>query len=105
MKKKGIKTLVALGGWNDSKGSKYSKMVSTKESRRKFILSALVFIEKYGFQGLDLDWEYPVCWQVRFSFWALYCTCIKYLVKNDFSTSKILTVKLFKGQLQGGASL
>jgi len=29
----------------------------------------------------------------------------KYLVKNDFSTSKILTVKLFKGQLQGRASL
>ena len=102
MKNKGIKTLVALGGWNDSKGSKYSKMVSTKESRRKFILSALVFIEKYGFQGLDLDWEYPVCWQVRFSFWALYCTCIS---MNDFSTSKILTVKLVKGKLQGRASL
>ena len=95
MKKKGIKTLVALGGWNDSKGNKYSKMVSTKESRRKFILSALVFIEKYGFQGLDLDWEYPVCWQVLFLFFALCCTYI--YLKNDFSTSKILTVKPFKG--------
>ena len=56
--------MVALGGWNDSEGSKYSKMVSQRSSRKKFIDSALAFIEKYGFEGLDLDWEYPVCWQV-----------------------------------------
>ena len=55
---------MALGGWNDSEGSKYSRMVATKASRKKFIDSALQFIEKYGFEGLDLDWEYPVCWQV-----------------------------------------
>ena len=64
MKNKGIRTLVALGGWNDSEGNKYSRMVATKASRTKFIASALQFIEKYGFEGLDLDWEYPVCWQV-----------------------------------------
>ena len=55
---------MALGGWNDSEGNKYSRMVSTQASRKKFIDSALQFIEKYGFEGLDLDWEYPVCWQV-----------------------------------------
>ena len=64
LKNKGIRTLVALGGWNDSEGNKYSRMVATQASRKKFIDSALQFIEKYGFEGLDLDWEYPVCWQV-----------------------------------------
>ena len=64
LKKHGIITSVALGGWTDSNDDKYSRMVKTKESRTKFIDSALSFIETFGYQGLDLDWEYPVCWQV-----------------------------------------
>ncbi|XP_072751718.1 probable chitinase 10 [Anoplolepis gracilipes] len=64
-KSKGIKVLMALGGWNDSAGDKYSKLVNSPNARQKFIAQALHFIEKYDFEGLDLDWEYPVCWQVE----------------------------------------
>ena len=64
LKEQGVITSVALGGWNDSKDDKYSRMVATKKSRKKFIDSAISFIETFGYQGLDLDWEYPVCWQV-----------------------------------------
>ncbi|XP_051164101.1 probable chitinase 10 [Leptopilina boulardi] len=63
-KSKGKKVLIALGGWNDSQGDKYSRLVNSPESRKKFISHAVQFIEKYNFDGLDLDWEYPVCWQV-----------------------------------------
>ncbi|XP_005191759.1 probable chitinase 10 [Musca domestica] len=63
-KKKGLKVTVAIGGWNDSLGSKYARMVLDPQARRRFIESVLAFCEKYGFEGLDLDWEYPVCWQV-----------------------------------------
>ena len=58
------KVSVAIGGWNDSLGSKYSVMVNSPALRTKFIKSVLDFLEKYGFDGLDLDWEYPACWQV-----------------------------------------
>jgi len=41
-------------------------MVNDPASRQRFIETAIEFIEKFGFDGLDLDWEYPVCWQVTF---------------------------------------
>lgn len=62
--KKGRKVLLALGGWNDSAGDKYSKLVSSPSSRAAFIEHAVEFLKKYDFDGLDLDWEYPKCWQV-----------------------------------------
>ena len=64
LKARGTKVILALGGWNDSAGNKYSRLVNSSKNRKKFIENVIVFIEKHGFQGLDLDWEYPVCWQV-----------------------------------------
>lgn len=59
-----IKTILGLGGWTDSAGDKYSRLVNNPSSRQNFIQNALQFIDKYGFDGLDFDWEYPKCWQV-----------------------------------------
>jgi len=64
LKEKGVRVSIALGGWNDSEGDKYSRMVNSPSSRAKFVKEAIKFIEKWGFQGIDLDWEYPKCWQV-----------------------------------------
>lgn len=64
-KAKGLKVSLALGGWNDSQGDKYSRLVNSPAARARFIKHVLEFLEKYNFDGLDLDWEYPKCWQVR----------------------------------------
>ena len=50
---------LALGGWNDSKGDKYSRLVNNPAARARFIAHVIGFIEEHDFDGLDLDWEYP----------------------------------------------
>lgn len=55
-KKPSLRTAVTVGGW-DMNMAHYSTMVSTRENRQKFIRSAIAFVRRYGFDGLDFDWE------------------------------------------------
>ena len=57
------KVLISLGGWADSAGNKYSKLVNNKALRQKFVEGSLAFLKKYNFDGLVLEWHFPVCWQ------------------------------------------
>ena len=68
MKNHALKIMIALGGWKDSKGSKYTRMVRDAASRKRFIDDAVRFLETHNFDGLDLDWEYPACPQVCLNF-------------------------------------
>ena len=50
-------TMISVGGWTLS--SRFSDAALTAASRSKFAASAVAFIRKYGFDGVDIDWEYP----------------------------------------------
>ena len=43
LKQHGVKVLIAIGGWNDSKGNKYSRLVNRLVFLKKIALPCLVY--------------------------------------------------------------
>lgn len=59
-----MQTWIAIGGFDFSNAdatthTTWSDMVASKTDRAAFIESLIRFMDHYGFQGADLDWEYP----------------------------------------------
>jgi GH18 family chitinase len=58
-----MQTWIAIGGFDFSNPgpthTTWSDMVSTSANRARFISSLIDFMTRWGFQGAELDWEYP----------------------------------------------
>lgn len=59
-----LQVVIALGGWTFNDNGTiwqpvFSDIVSTESKRAKFISNLKTFMNRYGFDGVDLDWEYP----------------------------------------------
>lgn len=52
-----LKTLISVGGWTWS--GNFSSAAETPEKRQRFARSCAAFASRYGFDGVDIDWEYP----------------------------------------------
>lgn len=51
-----IKIVLSVGGWG---AGGFSAMAITEAGRKAFARSCLNAAEKYGLDGIDIDWEYP----------------------------------------------
>ncbi|KAJ5501720.1 Glycoside hydrolase superfamily [Penicillium expansum] len=62
-KKPGLQAFISIGGWSFTDPGPtqkaYTNMVSSEGNRAMFINNIINFMETYGFDGADLDWEYP----------------------------------------------
>jgi GH18 family chitinase len=54
-----LKTLISIGGWTLS--DKFSSSLATEGERAALARSALAYMKLNHFDGIDIDWEFPVC--------------------------------------------
>ena len=52
-----LKTILSVGGWTWS--NRFSDTAASDQTRKNFAKSAVDVLRAYGFDGVDLDWEYP----------------------------------------------
>jgi chitinase len=53
-----LKVLISVGGWSQS--GLFSDVAASAEARTHFAESCASFVTAHGFDGLDIDWEFPV---------------------------------------------
>ncbi|BCJ68793.1 glycosyl hydrolase family 18 protein [Polymorphospora rubra] len=54
-----VKVSIAIGGWNDGDDSAFEALASSAGTRTTFVNSVVGFVNQYGLDGVDMDWEYP----------------------------------------------
>ncbi len=58
-KKEGIYVIPSIGGGDSAASNVFSKIASDDAKRKNFARSMVEMINKYGFDGVDIDWEAP----------------------------------------------
>ena len=52
-----LRTMISIGGWTLS--SPFFSIARDAQKRTDFATSAVYVMARYGFDGIDIDWEYP----------------------------------------------
>jgi chitinase len=55
----GVRVLLSIGGWNDGNDSAFEALAASSGSRSVFVQDCLAVADRYGLDGIDIDWEYP----------------------------------------------
>ncbi|BCL77337.1 hypothetical protein JHS3_30730 [Jeongeupia sp. HS-3] len=53
-----LNVLISVGGWNWS--THLSSVAADPVKRRRFVTTTLALFDRYGFDGIEIDWRFPV---------------------------------------------
>lgn len=98
----GAKVLLAIGGWSYNGTpleATFKSATATKAKRTKFVNSIIAMMNKYGFDGIDMDWEHP---RVDDSSKKQYEAIMVSLSKKLHAKNKILTSAVLSGATPDG---
>jgi chitinase len=53
-----VKVIISVGGWGWD--SQFEQATASPETRKVFVQNLVKIVEQYHFDGVDIDWEYPI---------------------------------------------
>lgn len=64
LKAKGLRVILSLGSSSELKTSEaFSRIVSDGSARTAFVTDTVDLLKKFGISGLNINWEFPTCWE------------------------------------------
>ena len=92
-----LKILLSVGGWG---AGNFSEMAGDANHRMKFAQNCLAAVNKYGLDGIDIDWEYPTSSSAGISSSPLDMNNFTLLMKDlreVLGPDKLLTIATYAG--------
>jgi len=89
-----LKVMISVGEITST--GEFAKIIATEQSRTMFAETSLDYLKKYGFDGIDLDWEFPnwlpTSFEKKDNFTELLKAFHQSILKTDNSTILSLAV-------------
>jgi chitinase len=95
---RGVKVLIAVGGWNDGNDSGFEQLAANASTRTTFVNNLVNFVTQAGLDGVDIDWEYPDPGTSATNYGLL----MKELANAMHSRGKLLTAAVVANGYTGG---
>lgn len=96
-KENGIYTVLSLGGGGSEPSSAFASVTKNAEARKTLINNIIDIINKYGFDGVDVDWETPTSSQAQY--FTLFIKELNEAVKKN-NSHHLITAAIGGGKWQ-----